>query len=79
LDRLKANGVKLGRRIGSGKHKPKLEGKEEEIINMINQGYLKKEIAYRFGVSPQSIYVFLKEKSPAHILKTRRLHDLHRH
>jgi DNA invertase Pin-like site-specific DNA recombinase len=71
LDRLKANGVKLGRRIGSGKYKPKLIGKEEEIIKMVNQGYSKKEIAYRFDVSPQSIWSFLKEKSPAHILKRR--------
>ena len=44
LKRCKANGVRLGRPIGSKSKHLKLEGKEKEILKLVNKNIMKKEI-----------------------------------
>lgn len=60
LARIKASGRKLGREFGSRNKKHILDGKENEILQLIHKGIPKTKIAKLMGCSTYSIYEFLK-------------------
>ena len=62
LNRIKASGRKLGREFGSRNKKHILDGKEKEILLLINKGIPKTKIAKLMGCSIFTIYEFLKSK-----------------
>lgn len=62
LARIKASGRKLGREFGSRNKKHILDGKEKEILLLINKGIPKTKIAKLMGCSIFTIYEFLKLK-----------------
>ncbi len=59
LLRLKSCGHKLGRAFGSKNKKHVLDGKENEIFQLLAQGVSKTRIAESVGVSTKTIYNFL--------------------
>ncbi len=61
LARLKAEGKTLGRPKGTWK-KNKLDGKEAEIKNFLSKNIAKSYIARMMGVSPQTMYCFIKTR-----------------
>ena len=60
LSRIKANGRKLGRQFGSRNKKHIFDGKEKDILKLINKGLPKKQIAKLMRVSIFTLYQFLK-------------------
>ena len=60
LARIKANGKKLGRGFGSKNKKHILDGKENDVIKLLNKGVPKTQIAKLMNVSIFTIYSFLK-------------------
>ena len=60
LSRIKASGRKLGRQFGSRNKKHILDGKEKDILKLINKGMPKKQIAKLMRVSIFTLYQFLK-------------------
>ena len=60
LSRIKASGRKLGRQFGSRNKKHILDGKEKDILKLINKGLPKKQIAKLMLVSIFTLYQFLK-------------------
>lgn len=60
LARIKANGKKLGRNFGSKNKRHILDGKEQDIIKLLNKGIPKTQIAKLMNVSTFTIYSFLK-------------------
>ena len=64
LARLKADGKKLGRQAGSKNKKHILDGREHEIIKLINKGVPKTQVARLLGVSIFTIYKFLESNAP---------------
>ena len=65
LSRIKASGRKLGRQFGSRNKKHILDGKEKDILKLINKGLPKKQIAKLMRVSIFTLYQFLKN-NPSH-------------
>lgn len=61
LAMMKSNGVRLGRPIGIPR-KRKLDGKETEIIQLLNRGLSKSEIARRLKVNHTTLVEFIKFK-----------------
>ncbi len=59
LQQKKDEGMKLGRPFG-GIVKKKLDGKEEEIRQLLLQKATRAEIAHRFGVSRMTVFNFIK-------------------
>ncbi len=62
LARLKANGKKLGRPTGRKNKKYVLDGKEELIQKLLDEGFKKTQIAKKLSVSTKSLYNYLKNK-----------------
>ena len=62
LARRKAEGVKLGRPVGSKNKKYKLSGKEEKIVAMLTAGKSINSIAKHFRVHRLTIQRFIKQK-----------------
>lgn len=62
LNRIKASGHKPGREFGSRNKKHVLDGKEKEILLLINKEIPKTKIAKLMGCSIFTIYEFLKSK-----------------
>jgi len=60
LSRIKASGRKLGRQFGSRNKKHILDGKEKDILKLINKGLPKKQIAKLMRVSIFTLYECLK-------------------
>lgn len=60
LSRIKASGRKLGRQFGSRNKKHILDGKEKDILKLINKGLPQKQIAKLMRVSIFTLYQFLK-------------------
>ena len=60
LSRIKASGRKLGRQFGSRNKQHLLDGKEKDILKLINKGLPKKQIAKLMRVSIFTLYQFLK-------------------
>lgn len=60
LSRIKTSGRKLGRQFGSRNKKHILDGKEKDILKLINKGLPKKQIAKLMRVSIFTLYQFLK-------------------
>lgn len=60
LSRIKASGRKLGRQFGTRNKKHILDGKEKDILKLINKGLPKKQIAKLMRVSIFTLYQFLK-------------------
>ena len=60
LARIKASGRKLGREYGSKNKKHIIDGKEQDIIKLLNKGVPKTQIARLMNVSIFTIYAFLK-------------------
>lgn len=60
LARIKASGRKLGREFGSRNKKHILDGKEKEVLLLMNKGIPKTKIAKLMGCSTFTIYEFLK-------------------
>ncbi len=60
LRRKKSEGVVLGRPLGRKSSHYKLSGMEETIIFMLNQGFSKTFIAEKLGVSPSTLYAFMR-------------------
>ena len=60
LSRIRASGRKLGRQFGSRNKKHILDGKEKDILKLINKGLPKKQIAKLMRVSIFTLYQFLK-------------------
>lgn len=60
LARIKASGRKLGREFGSRNRKHILDGKEKEVLLLINSGIPKTQVAKLMGCSIYTIYEFLK-------------------
>jgi len=56
LQRVKANGQKLGRPTGFKKNALKLDPKRSEIKGLLRIGFKKRDLAKRFGVSPTTLY-----------------------
>lgn len=63
LDRLKDQGVTLGRPKGAPNKSYKLDKCETEIRAMLAQGKSKREIARRCGVTPSTLYKWLKQRN----------------
>lgn len=63
LARIKASGRKLGREFGSKNKKHILDGKEQDIIKLLNKGVPKTQIARLMNVSITTIYDFLKTRN----------------
>ena len=61
LARKKAEGIKLGRPMGSKNKVKRLHGKEEEIQEMLSQKLSNTNIANRLGVGRKTLYRFLQE------------------
>ena len=61
LARIKASGRKLGREVGSRNKKHILDGKEGDVIKLLNKGVSKAQIARLLNVSVFTIYTFLKK------------------
>lgn len=66
LKRKKAEGVKLGRIIGSKNVKNVLTGKENKINQWLEEGVSKAEIARRCKVNPSTIFRYIKENQANH-------------
>ena len=64
LARLKAEGKRLGRPLGSKNKKNKLEGKEEEIVRLINLNIPIKKISKKMRVHPNTMTKYLKLLMP---------------
>lgn len=62
LHRIKADGQKLGRQLGSKNKKHKLDGKEDFVDDLLKQGNSKVKAAEILNVSLTSIYNLLKNK-----------------
>ncbi len=60
LQRRKANGKRLGRPFGSRNKKHALDGKEEKISELLNQGLPVVQVAQRLKVSSVTLYAYLK-------------------
>ena len=60
LARIKASGRKLGREFGSKNKRHILDGKEQDVIKLLNKGIPKTQIAKIMNVSIFTIYNFLK-------------------
>lgn len=63
LKRKKAEGVKLGRPVGSKNLHYKLTGKQEEIQTLIALGFPKTFISKQFGVSNSTLYLFMHREN----------------
>lgn len=63
LDRLKDQGVILGRPKGAPNKKYRLDRYESEILSMLARGKGKREIARRCGVTPGTLYKWLKHRN----------------
>jgi DNA invertase Pin-like site-specific DNA recombinase len=61
LDRKRAEGIKLGRPIGSKTLKTKLHGKEQLISDLLDAKTPIARIARRLKVGRQTLYTFIKE------------------
>lgn len=62
LARIKASGRKLGREFGCRNKKHILDGKEKEVLLLINKGIPKTKVAKLMGCSIFTIYEFLKSR-----------------
>lgn len=62
LKRKKSEGVILGRPKGKKNNHHKLDGCEEMIVLLHNQGYTRKKISQKLSVSESTLYLFIKEK-----------------
>lgn len=60
LQRRKANGKRLGRPFGSRNKKHALDGKEDKISELLNQGLSVVQAAQRLKVSSVTLYAYLK-------------------
>ncbi len=60
LARIKASGRKLGRNYGSKNKKHVLDGKEQDVIKLLDKGIPKTQIAKLMNVSIFTIYKFLE-------------------
>ncbi|MDD4519613.1 MAG: recombinase family protein [Alphaproteobacteria bacterium] len=61
LARIKAQGRKLGREVGSKNKSHKLDGKEDVISNLLTNGISKRKIAKQLNVSVPTLYRFISE------------------
>jgi DNA invertase Pin-like site-specific DNA recombinase len=61
LARKKAEGVVLGRKLGSKNSYTKLTGKENSISKWIDEGVTKAKIARKLNVNPSTIFRYLKQ------------------
>lgn len=62
LNRIRASGRKLGREFGSRNKKHILDGKEQDVIKLLQKGVPKTQVARIMGVSITTIYNFLEKK-----------------
>ena len=60
LQRCKADGKRLGRPFGSRNKKHALDGKEDKISELLNQGLSVVQAAQRLKVSSVTLYAYLK-------------------
>ena len=60
LQRRKANGKRLGRPFGSRNKKHALDGKENKIAELLNQGLSVVQVAQQLKVSSVTLYAYLK-------------------
>lgn len=60
LKKRKNKGLKLGRPLGTS-IKKRLDGKEDEIRNLLAQNVSKSEIARRFNVTRNTVFLFVKK------------------
>ena len=60
LQRRKANGKRLGRPFGSRNKKHALDGKENKIADLLNQGLSVVQVAQQLKVSSVTLYAYLK-------------------
>ena len=60
LDSLRASGKVLGRPLGAESKSLKISGCKDKIMNMLEQGYSKSEIARSLGVQRSTLNRFLK-------------------
>lgn len=63
LNRIRANGRKLGRKFGSQNKKHILDGKEDKVFELKNKGFSQVQIAKILSVSPKTIYNFIKSNA----------------
>lgn len=70
LARRKADGVKLGRPVGPGKRK--LDGKEQQIRTLIEQGFSKRQIAKLYEIHESTLYEFIVARKMQDIWKIKR-------
>jgi DNA invertase Pin-like site-specific DNA recombinase len=61
LARKKAEGIKLGRPVGSKAQTKKLHGKELSILKLLNANTPKTRIAKKLKVRRQTLYTFIKD------------------
>ena len=60
MKKRKNKGLKLGRPLGTS-IKKRLDGKEDEIRNLLAQNVSKSEIARRFNVTRNTVFLFVKK------------------
>ena len=63
LARLKANGVKLGRPVGSKSKYKKLSGREKEIKKMLNEKFSQRKMAKKLKVHRKTLERFIAENN----------------
>lgn len=68
LNRLKAEGVKLGRPLGAKSHYHKLDGEMENIQKYLNKGRTKVWIAKKYKVHVNTLYKKLSEIEKTNLL-----------
>lgn len=61
LHRIKSEGRKLGRKVGAKNKKYKLDGKKEQIFELLERGIPKTQIAKLMSVNVKTIYHFLNK------------------
>mgnify|MGYP002610090156 CR=1 FL=1 len=70
LARRKADGIKLGRPKGPGKRR--LDGKEQQIRTLIEQGFSKRQIAKLYEIHESTLYEFIVARNMQDIWKIKR-------
>lgn len=62
LAMMKSNGIRLGRPIGIPRQR-KLEGRDKDILKMIDLGFSKAEISRKLGCNPSTLNDYIKLKN----------------
>lgn len=76
LARRKAEGMKLGRPVGTGDPtRRKLHGKDEQIMDLLDKRVSKAAIARILGVNQKTLHTYIRDQNIAYELRARKLRE----